>query len=203
VSGIVLISHLALWLLVLVNFVLVLLLYRHFGLMSLGTVEGVQRDGLALGDRTVPIVGVRADGADTEWTASANRPSFLLFATPHCEPCRAVFPEVNQLADVADIDVAVVTDGPQEQAEALTAHVSSPGITVLADDASGAFANYRVRVTPFAFVIGRDSRVQAKGLCNDPLRLRELLRVAGLESIAATIADGKAPSRNGRREGKL
>src|SRR5205823_11408525 len=36
-SGIVLISHLALWLLVLVNFVLVLLLYRHFGLMSLGT----------------------------------------------------------------------------------------------------------------------------------------------------------------------
>jgi len=49
-SGIVLISHLALWLLVLVNFVLVLLLYRHFGLMSLGTLEGVQRDGLALGD---------------------------------------------------------------------------------------------------------------------------------------------------------
>src|SRR5437870_10486690 len=77
-SGIVLISHLALWLLVLVNFVLVLLLYRHFGLMSLGTLEGVQRDGLALGDRTLPIVGVRADGTDTQWTASARRPSFLL-----------------------------------------------------------------------------------------------------------------------------
>ena len=69
----------------------------------------------------------------------------------------------------------------------------------MADDASGAFAKYRVRVTPFAFVIGQDSRVQAKGLCNDPLRLRELLRVAGLESIAASIADGNAPSHNGRQ----
>ena len=198
-SGIVLISHLALWLLVLVNFVLVLLLYRHFGLMSLGTLEGVQRDGLALGDQTLPIVGVRADGTDTQWTASARRPSFLLFATPHCEPCRAVFPDVNELADAADIDVAVVTDGPHEQAAALAAHVTSRRITVLADDASGAFANYRVRVTPFAFVVGQDSRVQAKGLCNDPSRLRELLRVAGLESIAASIADGNAPSHNGRQ----
>ena len=96
-SGIVLISHLALWLLVLVNFVLVLLLYRHFGLMSLGTLEGVQRDGLALGDQTLPIVGVRADGTDTQWTASATRPSFLLFATPHCEPCRAVQPEFAEV----------------------------------------------------------------------------------------------------------
>jgi len=39
------VSYGALWLLVLVLGVLVLLLYRHFGMMAMGTLEGVQRDG--------------------------------------------------------------------------------------------------------------------------------------------------------------
>ena len=43
------VSYVALWLLLLTIGVLVLLLYRHFGVMSLGTLEGVQRDGLPIG----------------------------------------------------------------------------------------------------------------------------------------------------------
>jgi hypothetical protein len=181
VSGLALVSHLALWLLLVMNFVLVLVLYRHFGLISLGTLEGVQRDGLAVGDGAVAIIGVKPNGNDGSWSPSRVRPSLLLFATPDCEPCRVVLPDMNELADTANIDIAIVTDGPQEQAEALGKHVTSKNVTVLTDDASGAFGNYRVRVTPFAFVIGDDGRVRAKGLCNDPLRIRELLDAAGLE----------------------
>src|SRR5919108_534296 len=90
-SSLVLVSHLALWLLLMMNFLLVLTLYRHFGLMSLGTLEGVQRDGLAVGDRTVAIIGVKPNGLDGSWSPSPTRPSLLLFAAPDCEPCRAVF----------------------------------------------------------------------------------------------------------------
>jgi methylamine dehydrogenase accessory protein MauD len=200
-NGLTLISHIALWLLVLTNFVLVLLLYRHFGLMSLGTLEGVQRDGLAIGDPTTPIIGIRPNGADGSWEPSRGRPSFLLFAAPDCEPCRTVFPDVNALARDADIEVAVVTDGPRAQAQALAEHVTSTQITVLADDASGAFANYRVRVTPFAFIIGRNGRVQAKGLCNDTLRVRQLLDAAGLEGLVQAVGAERLAAMNGQEHG--
>lgn len=194
-----LVADVALWLLLLTNFVLVLLLYRHFGLMSLGTLEGVQRDGLPVGDPTPVVVGIRPDGVDTEWTPSSRRPSLLLFAAPDCGPCRDILPQVSALADaVPELELAVVTDGPVDRAKELADQISSERVTILAEDASGAFNNYRVRVTPFAFVIGQDGRVQAKGLCNDPLRVQQLLAAAGLESLARTSprADG-----NLRREG--
>ena len=50
-------SYGALWVLLIVTAVLVLLLYRHFGPVAMGTVEGIQRDGLPLGDVAPPIVG--------------------------------------------------------------------------------------------------------------------------------------------------
>lgn len=180
-----LVSDVALWLLLLTNFVLVLLLYRHFGLMSLGTLEGVQRDGLPIGDPTPVVVGIGPDGSDAEWAPSTQRPSLLLFAAPDCGPCRDVLPYVSTLAEtVPELELAVVTDGPVERAKELAGHVSSERVTILAEDASGAFNNYRVRVTPFAFVIGQDGRIQAKGLCNDPLRVQQLLGASGLESLA-------------------
>ena len=61
------VSYAALWLLLLTIGVLVLLLYRHFGVMSLGTLEGVQRDGLPIGSVAPPISGVTAAGQDTSW----------------------------------------------------------------------------------------------------------------------------------------
>jgi hypothetical protein len=57
-------SYAAVWLLVLVLGMLVLLLYRHFGLMSMGTVEGIQRDGLAVGEVAPPIIGSAPDGSE-------------------------------------------------------------------------------------------------------------------------------------------
>ncbi len=48
------VSYVALWVLLLTMGVLVLLLYRHFGMMSLGTLEGVQRDGLPIGSARAP-----------------------------------------------------------------------------------------------------------------------------------------------------
>jgi hypothetical protein len=39
-------------------------------------------------------------------------------------------------------------------------------------------------VTPFAFVIGSDGQVLAKGLCNGATRLSDLLKAGGLEAAA-------------------
>jgi len=58
----------------------------------------------------------------------------------------------------------------------------------LAEDGSGAFSRYRVRVTPFAFVLSEDGRVVAKGLCNSAARLRALLLAGGLLEAARAVA---------------
>lgn len=184
------ISYGAMWLLLLVNSVLLLLLYRHFGLMSMETFEGVQRDGLSIGDEAPLIQGVTGSGESLTLHPGAARPAFVLFAAPECAPCKAVAPHVNRLElatrDGIDLDVAVVAAGDQAVASRVAENFEASFPTI-ADDGLGAFEAYRVRVTPFAFVVGEDRRVRAKGLCGDALRLRELLRAAGLSEAAAVM----------------
>ncbi len=76
------------------------------------------------------------------------------------------------------LQVVAVTEGREEAAGRLREKFQLP-VPCLAEGGSGAFSSYRVRVTPFGFVIGEDGRVPAKGLCNDANRLRELLSAAG------------------------
>jgi len=187
-SGLLLVSYVALWALVVVMAVLLLLLYRHFGMMSLGTLEGVQRDGLPVGGVAPAISGVDADGVDRGWERKTGRYQLLLFAAPDCEPCATVMPHVNRLgrSREAGVDVAAIVPGPRSEAVRMVNRYDPP-FTVLAEDGSGAFGRFRVRVTPFGFVVGPDGRILAKGLCGDVGRLGNLLHAAGLKDAAAIL----------------
>lgn len=183
-----LVSYVALWVLVVVMAVLLLLLYRHFGMMSLGTLEGVQRDGLPVGTVAPAISGITADGTDGGWEPRTGSYQLLMFAAPDCEPCETVMPHVNRIARARDAGVAVaaIVPGPRSEAVRMVNRYDPPFLT-LAEDGSGAFGRFRVRVTPFGFVIGPDGRVLAKGLCGDIGRLGNLLHAAGLKDAAAVL----------------
>ncbi len=196
-SGLLLVSYVALWVLVAVMAVLLLLLYRHFGMMSLGTLEGVQRDGLPLGTQAPAIGGITADGTDRGWEPKTGRPQLLLFAAPDCEPCATVMPIVNKLAASpagAGLDFSAVVPGPRSEVVRMT-NLYHPPYLCLAEDGSGAFNRFRVRVTPFGFIIGTDGRVLAKGLCGDANRLRDLLNAAGLQDLATAVPTPGQPVR--------
>jgi hypothetical protein len=182
------VSYAALWLLLLTVGVLVLLLYRHFGVMSLGTLEGVQRDGLPIGSAAPPISGVTAAGQDTRWEPTRGQPQLLLFAAPDCEPCATVLPHVERLTRAVNggLGIAAVVPGPRDEVARFVERYR-PSFPCLAEDGSGAFTRYRVRVTPFGFVVGSDGRVLAKGLCGDQIRLRGLLEAADLRDIAHAL----------------
>ena len=182
------VSYVALWVLLLTMGVLVLLLYRHVGVMSLGTLEGVQRDGLAIGSEAPAIGGITAAGQTVSWEPTPGQPQLLLFAAPDCEPCAAVMPHVERLAQTVHggLGIAAVVPGPREEAARFVDRYR-PSFTSLAEDGSGAFSRYRVRVTPFGFVIGGDGRVLAKGLCGDRARLRGLLEAADMGDIAGAL----------------
>jgi hypothetical protein len=196
-SGVFIASYVALWVLVGVLALLVVLMYRHFGMMSMGTLEGVQRDGLPVGTQAPGIGGITADGTDRAWEPKSGRPQLLLFAAPDCEPCATVMPVVNKLAKStagSTLDVAAVVPGPRSEVVRMT-QLYNPPYLCLAEDGSGAFNRFRVRVTPFGFIIGSDGRVLAKGLCGDANRLKDLLDAAGLSELAIMVQTPGQPIR--------
>lgn len=193
------VSYGALWVLVIVMAVLLILVYRHFGMMTLGTMEGVQRDGLPIGEKAPSIYGVRAKGGEVVWQPPSDRSSVVIFASPDCEPCSVVLPAANRLANMrrADLAVLAIVPGPLESA-ARTEDQYKLAFECIAEDGSGAFEGYRVRVTPFAFVVGGDGLVRAKGLCSDPMMLRDLLEAAGLPDSANVVSQPVHAASNGK-----
>lgn len=185
------VSYVMLWVFMVFIAVLVLLIYRHFGIIEMGSYEGVQRDGLALGERGMEFSGVTAAGQDMTIEPAKGRNRFLLFAHPDCGPCAHIMPFANHLgqavADGAlDLELISVVSGPKAEVERMVEKYN-PTFLALAEDGSGVFDHYKVRVTPFAFVVGGDGRVLAKGLCNDAVRMRDMLDAAGLPKAAAEI----------------
>jgi peroxiredoxin len=182
------VSYGAMWVLLLVTATGVFLLFRHFGLVSLGSVEGVQRDGLPVGE-PAPVVEVSTgDGRPVTWTPSPSTPTLLLFAAAGCDPCELVLPYAAHLmnSNGSDLDVVTIVSGRVENATAVREQLKLP-FPCFAEAGGNASDEYRVRVTPFAFVIGDDRRIRAKGLCGTPIRLKELLAAGGLDETAARL----------------
>jgi peroxiredoxin len=186
-SGLFWVSYAAMWVLLVAEGVLLLLVFRHFGMMAMGTYQGVQRDGLEVGEETPDISAVTSDGGDVNWAPGPERPTLLVFAAADCGPCADAFPYLSLLArQSSDLSVVAVTSGPRETAMRL-AEKFEPPFPCLADDGSGAWDRYRVRVTPFGFVIGTDRRVRSKGLLSDWARIHEVLTAAGLDEPAGLV----------------
>ena len=182
------VSYAALWVLLLTIGVLVLLLYRHFGVMSLGTLEGVQRDGLPIGSVAPPHQRGHGCRPGHRLAAEARPAPAPPLRRPDCEPCATVLPHVERLARAVngDLGIAAVVPGPRDEVARFVERYRPP-FPCLAEDGSGAFTRYKVRVTPFGFVVGPDGRVLAKGLCGDQVRLRGLLEAADLREIAQAV----------------
>jgi thiol-disulfide isomerase/thioredoxin len=175
-------TYILLWLLVLFQGVLLLLVFRHFGHQALGTMEAVQRDGLRVGAKAPDVQGVEPSGQAVSWRPLGDRIALVLFAAPDCAPCHQVLPHVARAArDAPELEVVAVVPGSPEDATKLVELVTAP-ITIIAGDQ--AFEAFRVEVTPFAFVVGRDGRVLSKGLCDSQVRLRAMLDSAGIATAA-------------------
>jgi thiol-disulfide isomerase/thioredoxin len=180
-------SYIVLWMLVVVMALLVFLLYRHFGVMAMGTADGIQRDGVPVGSVVSDFEAVTADGIKATWRSRASEPHLLVFAAPDCAPCARLLPHLSLLVrSRPNMRVSVVAAGPHTVARRIVDKFH-PQFQTLADDGRGVHSRLRVRVTPFCFVISGDGVVQAKGLCSDHERLADLMKTAGLESVALDL----------------
>jgi thiol-disulfide isomerase/thioredoxin len=182
-------SYVALWLLVAVMAVLIILLYRHFGLAVMDSAAGHAHDGIAVGAKAPDLEGVGADGSAMSWRSGHDGAALVLFGSPGCEPCQQIIPHLDLLArKVAPEDLTVIGVVAGADGAAATMAEFGPDVRFFGESYEECSHDYEVTVTPFAFVIDADGRVQSKGLASDPSHLRRMLDVAGLQRLATLLA---------------
>ena len=166
-EGIWLVSYIILWAVVLGLIVLVFLLYRQLGIMYLGSAEGVSRDGLPKGT-PAPDFSLTDQYGNVQRLANyRGQPTFLVFGSPSCNPCRVLLPQLHEWA-AAHPDVGVIWLNATTPDESLK-FVSDMGaqLPVVPHSPDDKIADrYKVRVTPFCFLVDGTGIIRAKGLVN-------------------------------------
>ncbi|MGI8589311.1 MAG: TlpA family protein disulfide reductase [Chloroflexia bacterium] len=184
-EGIWLVSYIILWLLVLGLGVLVFLLYRQLGILYLGSAEGVSRDGLAVGT-AAPDFSLGDQYGNTQRLSDyRGKPTFLVFGSPSCTPCRVLLPQMDDWA-AAHPEVGVLWLNAANPDES-TKYASDMGATlpVVAHTPDQKLPErYHVRVTPFSFLLDQDGIIRTKGLVNSK---------AGLDLYYKEFKTGKRP----------
>ncbi len=166
-EGVWLVSYIVLWLLVLGMGVLILLLYRQLGIMYLGSAEGVSRDGLNKGTQAPDFSLTDQYGNLQRLINYRGRPTLLLFGSPHCSPCRTLLPQLHEWA-AAHPEVGVLWLNAASPEESLK-FVSDTGATIPVapyPPEGNLLDIYKVRVTPFSFLLDENGVIRAKGLVN-------------------------------------
>jgi methylamine dehydrogenase accessory protein MauD len=167
-EGLWLLSYIVLWILVIGLAILVLLLYRQLGIMYLGTAEGVSRDGLERGTRAPDFNLADQYGTEQRLSNYKGKPVALVFGSPNCGPCRTLIPELHEWAR-RHPDVAVLWLNSATPSDSLR-FVNETGATLpvapySTDD--NLLNTYKVRVTPFLFMLDENGIIRAKGLVNN------------------------------------
>ncbi len=193
-SGIWLVSYLALWAVVLFQGVVIFLLLRQLGVMYLGTAQGVARDGLSVGERAPDFTLPDLEGRTVSLADFRGHPLLLVFGSPTCVPCQRLIPDLNVFAHERpdELRVLFLSRGEVEEVRRFASdHDVQVPVATFPDDALA--DQYRARVSPFAFLIDGEGVIRAKGLTNNREHLELLLRL-GREQAPETT--GK-PGRNG------
>jgi thiol-disulfide isomerase/thioredoxin len=182
-------SYAVLWMLFCVLAVMVLLMYRHFGIIAIDSTEGHSRDGVAVGARA-PSIPLDV----TEHGALSAKAHVVLFASASCGPCQEILPHFAELGRRYGATLNIIAVTPATDAEALRGRAKT--LQVVGDTDSAIAQAFGVNVSPFAFLIDRTGTVQSKGIVSEVSHLRRLLREGG----HFTIADELSPAQGLRAD---
>ena len=182
-----LISHLVLWLLVLVLSFLLLGALRALGLLKWrleqleATTPGrLGRNGLRLGKKAPDFCLPSAAGPEVALHDFAGRNVLLVFTQTGCAPCHQIMPELNRL-DSREAQVIVINNGEPE-ATRRWANEVGVGFPVLIQEQFRVSRHYEIFATPFAFLIDERGVIRSKGIINNRQHIRFVLSGARQEA---------------------
>ncbi len=199
------ISMSLLWVAVIALTVLVLLLYRQFGLAYMSGRARAAMQGLDLGARARPVALTGLDGSahEIDWSAApmpgapvpgAPVPgaTVLVFAQPSCPICG------DLAADAAGLPASwpssrfiwvdgTVTGRPRRAVD------GAPGWIVGTAEDDAVHQAWDVSGSPFAYVVGVSGRIEAKGVVNTAADVERLLANVLGQRAGAVSAPGAVP----------
>lgn len=181
-SRLFIVSYVTLWVITGALLLLVLLLYRQFGIMLMPGRRRIELGGLDFGERAPElVVDLPSENRKSLLTwqkTNGKRATLAIVAEPHCPICKALLREGSGIELVSrnpEFDYVWIDEKPPSQ--------ELPPEWTVAVTADGSAAN-RMDVPgfPFAYVFGADGEVLVKGLVNTSDEVEQLVRRADLDS---------------------
>ncbi len=181
-SGLWLVSYVALWILVVVLAVIVLGLVRQLGLIHLRIGEEESgllktQEGLELGVSAPDFEATDIVGQTKISLAGLRkRPSILVFVSQSCPACQELMPHITefQKSQNGNVDLILFNRAPIQNSLEL---VKNYGLTfpVIADDTGVIFKKYEIQATPFVYHVDKSGVVKQRGVVNSSEGLEALL----------------------------
>lgn len=195
------------WIVVLTLTTLVILLYRQFGLLYIGSRGRIDLTGLAVGAQAPQKMElVDSQGSALSWPWDRGRPdsqTIMIFGAPSCPLCERL---LAQLADFGSIwrdiaDVIFVDQGPPRESARARECLGSQSWTYAFSPDGSLHHAFDVEAYPFAFVINSRGSVTARGLVNDTDHLERLLSDGATRAgFEEALLEAAANAHGGPRE---
>lgn len=169
------VAFVSVWILLLVEGLFLLFLYRQVGLHLLNRVEAVNRDGLKLGSAVPSTALLDAKGHPVRISHFSPSQYLLIFGSATCIPCKTLLPDLFDFAHShRNLRVLFICGSSLADSQNFFFENGFNGLDFLCDPERTSFKKFKVRVTPFGFLI-RAGTIRSKGLVNNKAHLKLLL----------------------------
>jgi peroxiredoxin Q/BCP len=173
VTGLWIASHIALWAFSIFMTLLVIGLYRQIGELSISpSRRAAMAEGLQIGDEAPAFELSDYEGRRVSFP-NGNGRSVVVFGEADCPPCNTLAGQLNSVADEHVGVIFVAGENGDDNKRFAAEH----GLTfpVLSDPELVTMKAYKVRSTPFVYVIDEAGTVRAKGITSSADGVRELV----------------------------
>jgi hypothetical protein len=189
------VSYGVLWVIVCALIVLILLVYRQFGLMIMPGSQRISYAGLDIGARA-PALPLRMNGGTEQaynWSTTLPHhvpqvATVAIFALPSCPVCESLAreEEVGALVNIYPSILFMWVSGRPDES-----HPAPQGWIEASSHHGHAHNAMEIPGTPFAYVVSADSTIRSKGVVNSSRDIELLIadgKVRGTERIAVSVS---------------
>lgn len=186
-------SNVLLWIIVIVQIGVIFALARQVGILfeRVSPVGAMISDsGPALGDKVPRMALPNLNGERLTLAAQNGRAQLVFFLSTSCPICKALLPALKSIQsdEAAWLDVILASDGRETLHKRL---IDAEGLRAFPYVLSSELGmSFRVSKLPFAVLIDKDAKVDAKGLVNSREQLESLFTASetGIPSYQAAVA---------------
>ena len=175
-STLLLASNIALWMVVILQTLFILALFRYFGLL----LNRIPAQGLPLGKSAPRREVVDIEGGKYVLGEPSDRHQVLIFTSPNCPWCKELAPHfvpfTAALGPGYDLLLVVHDQPPAGEARSYAERMGG-GAPIKLAVAPELFESYGVPGTPYGMLIDKDGIVRTKGTSNTLTDLQTLIRI--------------------------